>query len=140
MTVSWHNSSRMYRPLSAPGVLEISLLAHKFRRYPAFTATINFPESIPFDGLRYLIDYIGRLPVTTPVADRQLFTDLKQFLILKPGIYTNDNRNNFRVICLAFIDHMHQHLIDGIAMIRLFLVTTEHGLNDLSTPVQLCKG
>ena len=137
MTVSRHNPSRMYRPLSSPSVLKISLLAHKFRRYPAFPATINFPESIPFDGLRYLIDYIGRLPATTPVADRQLFTGLKQFLILKPGIYTNDNRNNFRVICLAFIAHMRQHLIDGIAMIRLLLATTEYGLNDLSTPVQL---
>ena len=41
------------------------------------------------------------------------------------------------MIFAAFIDQMHQHLIDGIAMIRLLLATTEYGLNDLSTPVQL---
>jgi hypothetical protein len=77
------------------------------------------------------------LPATTPVAYRQLLTGLKQ-LVFDPKTRHpyEHNRNRFRITFAAFID-MHQHLIDGIAMIRLFLAATEHGLNDLPTPVQL---
>ncbi len=92
---------------------------------------------MPVDRIGNLIKNIAVLLAAAQITDLQLLTGLEYFVVEEPGVHAHNDRNLFPVSVPDFPYHMHQHLIDRIAVVRVFLSSTEHRVHHIPAPVHL---
>ena len=82
-----------------------------------------------FDVLVYL--------TATDITDLEFFAALENLLIEKAAIHTDNNRDILPIIPADFINHVRDHLGHRIAVVGVFVPTSENGIDNEATPVHL---
>ena len=71
------------------------------------------------------------------IADPQPFAHLKDLLVKKSAVHSDDDGNLNAVMLPNGKNHMKNHLLDGITVIRMFAPSPENRIHDETAPVHL---
>ena len=121
---------------SHPESFPVISFAAKLNIFPTvfFPGIIPGPRSIRATG--HSFDVFVHF-ATTDIADFEILTELKNLLVKKTAVHTD---NDWYVMPILFADsgnHMPDHLLDRVTMVGVLVAATKDRIDDQSAPVHL---
>ncbi len=101
---------------------------------------VGLAEVVVIHGFGKRLDHGLDIAVELAAADEsdvELFHGGEEVLVEKAGVHADDDRDGLTVTGANHAHHMLDHLRGGVAVVRVLVAATEHGVDDVALPGHL---